>query len=235
MNHKLFVFFASIICFFTRHTSQAQLASADSSSLIIDSLYAIVWEHYPQNAIVEYQASQSFYGMRAAQFAFTRDIGAQFNLNEFQLNPSAAGGGNNLFFPRYNFGVRIDLGTFFVRPYEAKKARQEYNAAMWKVELQKSDIRSLIIQKVQMYKLAKNILRIKTQALEESNSLQIVIRQRFQRNEVTIEEYNNANIANLTFLQERYAAETQLHLAKNDLETLTGRKLETLKFLPKDF
>lgn len=234
MNRRIFVFFASFICYFSAHKTHAQLGTADSSSLVIDSLYAIVWEHYPQNAIVEYQASQSFYGMRAAQFAFTKDIGAQFNINEFQLNPSA-GGGNNLFFPRYNFGVRIDLGTFFVRPYEAKKARQEYNAAMWKVELQKSDIRSLIIQKVQLYKLAKNILRIKTQALEESNTLQIVIRQRFQRNEITIEEYNNSNIANLTFLQERYAAETQLHLAKNDLETLTGRKLETLKFLPKDF
>lgn len=232
MNRKNLLL-AFLVFWFGHFTSYAQIG-LDTSTAIIDSLFEYAWEYYPENAVVEYQASKAFYGMRSTQYAWSKDIGAQFNLNEFQINPSANTNGN-LFFPKYNFGVRVDLGLIFQRPHENKKARQEYNAAMWQVEQQKSDIRQQIVLRVQMYKLSKSLLKIKTQALEESNTLQIVIKQRFQRNEITIEEYNNANISNLKFLEDKFNAEAKYNLAKNDLETLVGRKLNTLRFLPKDF
>ena len=150
MNRK-HILFAFLLFWLCQSRSYAQLG-LDTSTAIIDSLYEYAWEHYPENAVVEYQASKAFYSMRSTQYAWTKDIGAQFNINEFQINPSANTTGN-LFFPKYNFGLRLDLGLVFQRPYENKKARQEYNAAMWQVEQQKSDIRQQIVLRVQMYKL----------------------------------------------------------------------------------
>jgi hypothetical protein len=216
------------------HHTKARAQADALDNAIIDSLYSYAWEFYPKNAVIEYQASRAFYNMRVTQYQWTHDLIAQFNLNEANINPSSTNGAN-IYYPKYLVGLRLDLGTLIVRPLENKRARQEYNSAMWQVELQKSDIRSEIVKRVQMYKLAKSLLKIKTQALEESNTLQIVIRQRFQRNEISIEEYNRANISNLSFLQDKYTAEAQYNLAKNDLETLVTKRLETLKFLPKDF
>jgi len=36
-------------------------------------------------------------------------------------------------------------------------------------------------------------------------------------------------------LEDKFNAEAKYNLAKNDLEVLVGRKLGSLKFLPKDF
>lgn len=234
MNCKKLFVILFFLAFFQGIKAKAQIVLLDSSDVIIDSLYAYAWEYYPKNAIVEYQASKAYYGMKVAKYAWTQDLIAQFNLNEANINPGSTNG-QNIYYPRYLVGLRLDLGTFVVKPLEAKKAKQEYNAAMWQVELQKSDLRNELIRRVQLYKLAKSLLKVKTQALEESNTLQIVIRQRFQRNEISIEEYNRANISNLRFLEEKYTAEAQYNLSKADLETMVTRPLETLKFLPKDF
>jgi hypothetical protein len=75
---------------------------------------------------------------------------------------------------------------------------------------------------------------LKTHAWEESLTLQQVIKQKFQKNEITLEEYNSATIAHLGLTESKLTAESDFNQSKIDLETLIGVKMESVK-LPSQF
>lgn len=222
---------ASLFAF--AHEVSAQFAMVDSTTILTDRLYELAWENYPSNRMKEHNASKAYYNFKHAQWSWTDDLIAQFNLNEANIDPSSTGA-SNPFFPKYIFGLRISLGSFVLTPLEAKRAKEEYNVALSDVDLQRILIRNEVVKRIQAYKLSKNMLRVKTQVLDESQTLLKVIKQKFQNNEIPFDEYNKASMSNLQVMEAKYTAEAEYVVAKSELETLVGAKLETLK-LPANF
>ncbi|MFQ3576672.1 MAG: TolC family protein [Cytophagales bacterium] len=199
----------------------------DSTEFVMNLFFELAWQNYPLNSVKKHNETKAYYIMKHTQFAWTDDIISQFNLNEANIDPAATGG-INLFYPRYLFGVRFTLGTPILRPLAAKRAKEEYKAAMAETDLQKSLLRSEVARRAEQYRLAKRLLKIKTQAYEESNTMLILAKKKFQKNEITYEEYNQFNLSNLTMLENMYAAEAQHIITKTELEVLIGAKLEDL-------
>ena len=203
----------------------------DTTRFVTDKMFELAWENYPMNRIKEQQAAVVAYDVKLAKWSWTKDLGAQFNINEGNISPNAPA---NIFYPRYQFGIRVNLGTFVLTPTETKKARQEYSVARSEIELQRVLIRNEVAKRVYAYKLAKYVLKVRTQAVEESGTSQNIVKQKFQKNEITFEAYNQSNLSHLTLLESRFEAETNYYTTKNDLETLIGVRLESLK-LPDSF
>lgn len=199
----------------------------DSTEYVMNLFYELAWQNYPLNSVKQHNETKAYYNMKHTQFAWTDDIISQFNLNEANINPAATGG-INLFYPRYLFGVRLTLGTPILRPLAAKRAKEEYKAAMAETDLQKALLRSEVARRAEQYRLAKRLLKIKTQAFEESSSMLILAKKRFQKNEISYEEYNRFNLANFSMMESMYAAEAQHNITKTELEVLIGAKLEDL-------
>ena len=229
MKHPLLLILCSV-AFISTSFAQTQ---DDTTRFVTDKMFELAWENYPQNRIKEQQAAVAAYDVRLAKLAWTKDVSAQFNLNEANINPNATQG-VNIFYPKYVFGLRVNLGTFVLTPLETKKARQEHGVALSEVELQRVLIRNEVAKRVYAYKLAKYVLKIRTQGVEESSTSQNIIKQKFQKNEVTFEQYNTAALSHLSLLESRFEAETTYYTTKNDLETLIGVRLETIK-LPASF
>jgi len=209
------------------------IPEADSTNLLVDKLFDLAWVNYPQNRVKEHQAQKAFYSMKSSQYNWTESVIAQFNLNEANINPQATGA-VNVFYPRYLVGLRLNLGTFVTNPMEAKRAREEYKASLSETDLQKVLLRNELAKKVEAYRLAKKILKLKTQALEESSTLQQVLKQKFQKSEISFEEYNNARISHLQQTENKLTAESEFNVSKIDLETLIGVKIESVRF-PSNF
>ncbi|MBC7387948.1 MAG: TolC family protein [Opitutaceae bacterium] len=211
-------------------TSFAQTQD-DTTRFVTDKMFELAWENYPQNRIKEQQSAVAAYDIKLAKWSWTKDLSAQFNLNEANINPNATQG-VNIFYPKYVFGLRLNLGTFVLTPLETKKARQEYAITKSEIDLQRVMIRNEVAKRVYAYKLAKYVLKIRTQAVEESGTSQNIIKQKFQKNEIAFEQYNTAALSHLSLLESRFEAETNYYTTKNDLETLIGVRLETLKLPP---
>jgi outer membrane protein TolC len=237
-NHSIkLLTFGFVYCLLSNIYAQTAIyrpiPEADSTSLVVDKLFDLAWANYPQNRVKEHQAQKAYYNMKSSQFAWTESVIAQFNLNEANINPQATGA-VNVFYPRYLVGLRLNLGTFVTNPIEAKRAREEYQASLSETDLQKVLLRNEIAKKLEAFKLAKKILKIKTQALEESSTLQQVIKQKFQKSEISFEEYNNSRLSHLQQTENKLTAESEFNVTKIDLETLIGVKIETIRF-PSNF
>ncbi len=224
MKQKIFLILIST----TMSLSSLAQTQDDTTRFVTDKMFELAWENYPQNRIKEQQSAVAAYDVKLARWSWAKDLGAQFNLNEANINP----GVTNNFYPKYQFGLRFNLGTFVLTPMETKKAKEEYGITRSEIELQRVMIRNEVAKRVYAYKLAKYVLKIRTQAVEESGTSQNIIKQKFQKNEIPFEQYNTAALSHLTLLESRFEAETNYYTTKNDLETLIGVRLETLKLPP---
>lgn len=238
MKHKsayLFLgcYILSAFCTKAQNNIQRNASEIDSTSIVVEKLFELAWAHYPQNRVKEHQAKQAYYSMKNTQFSWTESLVGQFNLNEANINPFS-NGNSNVFYPRYLVGLRLSLSTFVKDPIEMKKAKEQYKASLSETDLQKVLLKGEIARKLESYRLSKKIVMLKTHAWEESLTLQQVIKQKFQKNEITLEEYNSATIAHLGLTESKLTAESDFNQSKIDLETLIGVKMESLK-LPSQF
>ena len=144
------------------------------ASFVTDKMFELAWENYPMNRIKEFEATRSLYKLKETKWSWTNDLHGQFNLNEANINPNATNG-VNIFYPKYVFGVRFSLGTFITTPLKVKQAKEDYHIALSEVELQRIQIRNEVAKRVYAYKTAKYLLKINTQALEESSTIQNII------------------------------------------------------------
>src|SRR5690606_22628995 len=82
-----------------------------------EKLVQLAWRNNPSNRIVEENIRIAQKEKAIASWSWLDNIYAVGNLNEFTLE------GTNLerqiFYPRYNFGVRLSLGTFVKTPLES--------------------------------------------------------------------------------------------------------------------
>jgi len=219
-----------IFSFFVVLSATAQTQD-DTTRFVTDKMFEMAWENYPQNRIKEQQAKVAAYDIKLAKWSWSKDLTAQFNLNEANINPASTGEAN-IFYPKYQVGLRIPLSTFVLTPLEVKKAKQEYAITLSEVELQKVMIRNEVAKRVYAYKLSKYVLKIRTQAVEESRTSQNIIQQKFQKNEIAFEQYNQFTLSHLTLLESKFEAETNYYTSKNDLETIIGSRLENIKLPP---
>lgn len=216
-----------------QNTVQRSTIETDSTSIVVEKLFELAWAHYPQNRVKEHQAKQAYYSLKNTQFSWTESLVGQYNLNESNINPFS-NGNSNVFYPRFLVGLRLSLSTFIKDPIEVRKAKEQYRASLSETDLQKVLLKGEIASKLESYRLGKKILKLKTHAWEESQTLQQVVKQKFQKNEITLEEYNSATIAHLSLTESKLTAESNFNQSKIDLETLIGVKMESIK-LPSYF
>jgi outer membrane protein TolC len=73
------------------------------------------------------------------------------------------------------------------------------------------------------------ILRVRSSALLDVESMLINIRHRFEKGEETLENYNKALLMKADHAQNIVTAEGDIMVAKSTLEELLGQKLEDIK------
>lgn len=192
-----------------------------------EALVALAWKNYPENDAYRMEVKQQDYIIRQAKYDWLDGLTASFNLNEGNINPSEAN--PNLFFPRYNFGFRVSVGSILSNPSKVKYAALGKDIASKNVEQQKLAMRREVLSRYYNYLFSLDLLKVQMQAYQDIFSNFTMASQSFRNGEISLDEYNKSLAARNVAQQNRLNAQRELVMAELQLEELIGMELEKAK------
>lgn len=177
------------------------------------------WYNSPGNAIYKEQLEIAAQRKKITWWELL-DAKANFNLNEAHLSSVVAN--DNLFFPIYNFSLGVNLGAILSRPARTKIAEQERKIIELEEQQQKLKVRAEVLLRYQDHELAVEVLKSKTQAAEEAESIYTLVKEQFESDKVDFKDFTAAS-ANFYGANEATAiAQSNVNKAKISLEELIG-------------
>jgi outer membrane protein TolC len=192
-----------------------------------EKLVQLAWRNDPNNQIIIKGAAVANYSLKQSQWDWLNYLSVRGNLNEFTIDPSNAPEGAN-FYPRYNFGLAINLGTLGQNSLEVKKRRVQTSIAEDQIKSQKLAVRATVLTLYARYQLAEKKFKIQKETTEQSDVNFKYIEQRFKDGQEDLQQYNNILERN-TNQQIRLAeVEAEMKIAKYELEQMIGTKLENV-------
>lgn len=194
-----------------------------------ERLVQLAWQNYSENRKFELNILATEKAIGLARAGWLDLLTLQFNINSRTLSSFgdfSVDGDGNQFFPWYNVGVNISPSRFVTVPAEVKLAEFEHQMSFYDLNSQKLHIRAETLTRYERYQHNLDQLKVISENYETSNSTFILIRERFNRGEATLEDFNAASLARIGALTGKLTAELELRLAKIALEELIGMKLE---------
>lgn len=195
-------------------------------------LVQLAWLNQPESAIVQYEVKNAQDEAKNTRKEWMRDVQANFNINEANIKGADESG--NVYYPRYNFGVGLNLYNLTSQKTKNNVGKRDVQIAEHRVNQRKLEIRAETLQRYALYKLAKELYKTRTLAEQEANANYLVIQQLYKSDEKTFEEYTTASVAYYTAQEARLKAETDVMLAKIGLEEMIGIRWEQVQHPAKE-
>jgi outer membrane protein TolC len=188
-------------------------------------LVQLAWMNNPESLIAQEETKISKDREKNIKKEWMKDVAASFNVNEVNLRQS----GDNVFFPRYNFGVGLNLNNIITQKTKNKIGKRETTVAEQKANMQKLALRSETLTRYARFNLARNIYKARVLAEQEVYANYVLIKQLYESDEKTFEEYSAANKAWYTAQEEKLEVETDVLTARYALEEIIGLKWEQVQ------
>lgn len=195
-------------------------------------LVQLAWQNNPASLIVLDEVKNAQDEARNARKEWMRDVQATFNLNEANLRATDSSG--SVFFPRYNFGLNLNLYNILSQKGKSRIGRREVEIAEQKVNEKKLEIRAETLSRYAVFRLNKALLKTRTLVEQETYNNFILIQQLYKTDEKTFEDYSAASSAYYEAQEARLRAETDVLLAKLSLEEIIGLKWEQVQHPAKE-
>ena len=200
------------------------------------SLVQLAWQNSPKNQKLFNQLEIAKEEIGLAKKTWTQDVTSSFNLNEISLSNIVYGDKLDLpvFYPIYNIGASVNLGTFVYRPIKVRIAQEKEKMAEFDISQQKLIIRRDVLENYQAYLNAIEIVKIRSMAEQSAYESYILLAEKFKNNEAKFEDFNGSTNAYYSSKESTVQAKSEVEIAKYKLEELIGIKFEEAqKFGPK--
>jgi outer membrane protein TolC len=198
-------------------------------------LVQLAWMNNPAGAISQDQVKNAEGALKNTKKEWMRDVQATFNLNEANL---VGGGGSdsasNIFFPRYNFGINFNLYNILTQKGKNDIGKRDVKMAGHRVNQSKLELRAETLTRYASMRLSKEILKTRTLVEQEMYANFVLIKQLYNNDEKSLEDYTTATSAYYNAQEARIRAETDLLLAKLRLEEVIGVKWEKVQHPAKE-
>ncbi len=195
-------------------------------------LVQLAWLNSPESAIAQDEVKVAQDEAKNTRKEWMRDVQATFNLNEANLRGVDSLG--NVFFPRYNFGVSVNLFNIVSQGNKNKISKREIKIAEHKVNQRKLAIRAETLSRYASFKLAREIVKTRTLMEQEVYTNFVLVQQLYKTDEKTFEEYIASSSAYYQAQEARMKAENDVLLAKYQIEEIIGLKWEQVQHPDKD-
>ncbi|WP_126970157.1 TolC family protein [Gynurincola endophyticus] len=159
------------------------------------------------------------------------------NLNEYTLKGSGTGAvdpvtglatNNSLFFPRYNFSLRIPLDMFTGKANDVKIKKEALTIAEREKEVKEREIKKEILIRFEDLLMHKEKLEIQARILQVELSDYTFAENEFKLERISSEEFKQAESGYFE-LRMRYAElNRNYNVAKIELEELVGSELDNI-------
>ena len=239
---------AAQIADFNRVVQPVDMKSRDFKEYLVQ----LAWMNLPENHVYEEEIKIAEEELKITKKDWLKDLQLTFNLNEANISSTSGGGTRtntvttfetvddltttkretttiepvpeqtNVFFPRYNLGASFNIGTFATMKSRKKIKESAIEIAEHRLNNQKLAVRAEVLSRYQKLLLAVEILKTRTQIEQDAQSNFLLISQLYKTDEKSFEDYNEANTAYTTAMESRMKAETEVEIAKYDMEALIG-------------
>lgn len=229
-----YIFF--ILFLFVLNICRAQESTQESilpniSDTFIEKLVALAKEHYPKAKTFEDRVNIAQLNIQKAK----QDWFNIFSLNYLYSPAQSSGsslvvtGGGESFLGGYSVGFSTSIGNVLQKPGQVKVAKQEYDIAKLNEEEYMLNITAIVKQRYYLYVQQLSLLNWTTRNVESADRIYQEAKHKFEKSEVTFDVYNSSYLGYSTAVQTKLQSETQLLIAKSNLEEIIGTKLEEIK------
>lgn len=197
-----------------------------------ERLIQLAWKNHPANKMVLQNVDIAHREKNQARFKWLDDIYAAGNLNEYTLKKQETVPGTlptNIFFPRYNFGIRFSLGTFFNIPGQVKIADGKLINAEYAVDEKKLLLREEILGDVEKLKQFYKFVKLRRQIKEDFFTMYKDAEKRFSTGEMKIEGFRAAVQSYYNQAESVVEAQANFNGVKINLEALVGVELSDVE------
>ncbi|WP_316786109.1 TolC family protein [Pedobacter frigiditerrae] len=126
-------------------------------------------------------------------------------------------------------GIYFNLGILFRTPAYVRQAKEEHNEKIYQAKEYDILLESEVKQTYYEYLRQSSDLKVKAQAYTDNKAASDGLKFKFEKGEVTLDDYTKAKSITSYSNSERLLAELNLLKAKDSLEALIGEKLENVK------
>jgi hypothetical protein len=193
-----------------------------------EKLVQLAWRNHPSNKVVIQNVVLAEKEKKQSAWSWLDDIYANGNLNEFTINPTPENT-NNMFFPKYNFGVRISLGTLVRVPLETKIANDRLINSQNLVNEKKISVREDVLSNLERFKQYFAFRKYRQQLKDDFYTILLLDQQKYEKGEIEFERYRSVSHAYYTQSESVLEAETNLNATRIVIEGLIGIQMKDVE------
>jgi len=205
------------------------LPEGSQGSEFEERLVQLAWRNHPSNEAIRREVNVASYDVKLSNASWLENIRITGNMNEFTINKAADPFGRAAFFPKYNIGASISLGTFLTTPYTIKKSKEILVISQANVNTQKLAVRNTVLKLYNEFQMRERIYKLHSQALLDNETSHKLSEQRFRRGEITFETYSLSLSSYNDVMVAQLQSERDYKNAKLDLEQWIGMRLEDVR------
>jgi outer membrane protein TolC len=199
---------------------------------IAEYMVQLAWLNSPEGRIAESELLNSRSENKNTRKEWMRDVNASFNINESNLKGADTLG--NVFFPRYNFGLTLNLYNILSQKEKNNIGKRRMDIAEERIHQRKREIRADALTAWANFRLAREIFKERSTVELDLNNNFILIQQLYKSDEATLEQYTTTSATYYEAREARIRAQTEAEIAKFKLEEIIGLRWEQVQHPSKE-
>lgn len=222
---RIFIFF--IILLFSINTYAQESFIGNINYALLEKYVDLAKQNYPKRKMYKASELSAKAKIGVAKATYLDAFTASYNYSP--TNSSRINTTNNYTLNGLQLGIFFNLGIIFRTPAFVRQAKEEHNEKLY--QAQEYDILLASEVKKTYYEYLREAadLKVKAQTYTDNKAASDGLRYKFEKGEVSLDDYTKAKTITSYANSERLLAELNLLKAKDSLEALIGEALENVK------
>lgn len=227
---KRYFFLVIIVMILQTTFSRAQESMmTDISYVFLEKLIATAKENYPRmnNFEGRINVAKTTVGQEQLSWLDAFSLSYVYNpsntINQNQANP------NFFNFNGYQVALNFNLSSILQKPGNVKQAKENVKIAQYDLEEYILTLETDVKRRYFSYIQALTNLRLQTKMTSDALNISRDIKAKYEKSEVTFEQYSISQMSYSGALQTKIGAESNFLIAKASLEELLTKKIEEIQ------
>ena len=215
-----------IICLNFQALAQQSIIP-DISYLFLEKLIATAKQNYPRVKQLNINKQIAEFNVKQRKLSWLDPFSASYfsTSNNSAVNFSDT----RLLINGYQIGASLNLGNFLQKPLDIKKSKSELLFANEIANEYALQLESEVKRRYFTYIQAFNNVKLFTKTLQDAEGIKNDMRIRYERGEVTFDNYSQSLITFSTISQSKIDSEASMLIAKAALEELIISRIEDIQ------
>lgn len=213
-----------VFLLFNKTVKAQESLSGDISYAYVEKLVETAKKNYPKFKMYDARMEAGGFVVKKAKLSYFEIFSFSYLFSPDRLvvgSPSALNG--------YQLGFFVNIGSLLQKPSLIKQAKSELQALQFDRDSYELNLEAEVKRRYYTYIQYLALLKVKSEALQDVESLQEEMKFRYEKGERSLDEYTKALVAVSDRQQSMISAEVDILISKASLEELLGQKLENIK------